>query len=50
MDELTHVWYDAAGTRVEYKLEKNDPGFTLLIPQEAFELNHSLVQNEKRGK
>lgn len=50
MDELTHVWYDAAGARVEYKLEKNDPGFTLLIPREAFELNHSLVQNEKRGK
>lgn len=50
MDELTHVWYDAAGAKVEYKLGKNDPGFTLLIPQEAFELNHSLVQNEKRGK
>lgn len=50
MNELTHIWYDNAGAKVEYKLEKNDPGFTLLIPQEAFELNHSLVQNEKRGK
>ncbi|WP_455510006.1 RagB/SusD family nutrient uptake outer membrane protein [Butyricimonas paravirosa] len=50
MNELIHVWYDNAGARVEYKLEKNDPGFTLLIPQEAFSLNHSLVQNEKRGK
>jgi putative lipoprotein len=50
MDEMKHLWYDNSGNPVEYKLEKNDSGFTLLIPQEAFNLNHSLVQNEKRGK
>ncbi|WP_099290360.1 RagB/SusD family nutrient uptake outer membrane protein [Butyricimonas sp. Marseille-P3923] len=50
MDEMKHLWYDNSGNPVEYKLENNDPGFTLLIPQEAFNLNHSLVQNEKRGK
>lgn len=50
MDEITHTWYDNSGAKIEYKLEKNDLGFTLLIPQEAFKLNHDLVQNEKRGK
>lgn len=28
--------------------KKNDPGFTLQLPNEAFEHNSSLVQNEPR--
>lgn len=50
MEPLTHMWNPKEGNPVEYKLEKNDPGFTLLIPQSAFSLNPDLVQNESRGK
>lgn len=49
MEPVTHVWNPKEGTPITYKLEKNDPGFTLLIPQGAFDLNSSLVQNERRG-
>ena len=31
-----------------YEKYKNDPGFTLQLPNEAFEHNSSLVQNEPR--
>ncbi len=50
MEPLTHEWYNSADEVVEYSLEKNDPGFTLLIPKEAMEMNSALVQNDKRGK
>lgn len=50
MEPLTHKWYNPTGDFVEYSLEKNDPGFTLLIPKEAMEMNPALVQNDKRGK
>ena len=48
MNELKHVWYDKTGNSTEYVLEKNDPGFTLQIPEEAFEHNPAMVQNEPR--
>ena len=48
MEEIKHTWYDTSGEPIEYILEKNDPGFTLQLPNEAFEHNSSLVQNEPR--
>ena len=48
MEEIKHVWYDASGNASEYVLEKNDPGFTLQLPNEAFEYNSGLEQNEPR--
>ena len=48
MNELKHIWYDQTGNSIEYILEKNDPGFTLQIPNEAFEYNPGMVQNEPR--
>ena len=39
---------DPVNNPIEYILEKNDPGFTLQLPNEAFEHNSSLVQNEPR--
>ena len=48
MNELKHIWYDQTGNSIEYILEKNDPGFTLQIPNEAFEHNPGMVQNEPR--
>ena len=50
MERLTHVWNPTSSIREEYTLEKNDPGFTLLIPKEAIALNPALVQNPVRGK
>lgn len=49
MEPITHVWNPKEGNPVAYTLEKNDPGFTLLIPQGAFDLNSRLIQNERRG-
>ena len=48
--ELKHVWYDESGEAIEYTLREKDPGYTLLIPQEAFTQNPSLVQNETRNE
>jgi hypothetical protein len=50
MEKLKHVWYDRNHNVIEYVLEKNDPGFTLLLPASAFENNQALVQNEIRGE
>ena len=50
MEPLTHVWNPQEGEPINYTLEKNDPGFTLLIPEGAFSLNPALVQNERRSK
>ena len=49
MEKLKHTWYDRNQNPIEYHLEKDDPGFTLLLPNSAFERNSALVQNEKRG-
>ena len=46
MEPLTHVWYDQSDNALEFTLEKNDPRFTLLIPNEAFTHNSAMVQNE----
>lgn len=48
MEPVTHVWNPKEGEPVVYKLEKNDPGFTFLLPEGAFSLNPELVQNERR--
>lgn len=48
MEEIRHVWHDGSGVPTEYVLEKNDPGFTLQIPQQAFDHNSQMVQNEPR--
>lgn len=48
MEEIKHVWQDGEGNATEYVLEKNDPGFTLQLPNEAFVYNPDLVQNEER--
>lgn len=50
MEKLKHVWYDRDHNPIEYVLEKNDPGFTLLLPNSAFDKNHALIQNEARGE
>lgn len=49
MESLEHIWYSPAGEQVSYKLEKNDPGFMMLIPQSAIEKNSNIIQNELRG-
>ena len=50
MEEIKHIWYDSVHNPIEYVLKKNDPGFTLLLPQVAFQNNSALVQNEMRGE
>ena len=50
MEEIKHIWYDSGHNAIEYVLKKNDPGFTLLLPQVAFQNNSALVQNEMRGE
>lgn len=45
MNEITHIWYDQSNNPTEYVLEKNAPGFTLQIPNEAFEYNPGMKQN-----
>ena len=49
MKEIKHVWYDESGHAIEYTLQQNDPGYTLLIPRTAFTYNSSMVQNEIRS-
>ena len=48
MEELIHVWYDTDHNGVLVRLQKNDPGFTLMLPKAAMEKNAALVQNESR--
>lgn len=48
MEEIKHIWYDESNNPTEYVLEKNDPGFTLQIPKQAFEHNPDMEQNEPR--
>lgn len=50
MKEIKHVWYDDANTKSTYTLSSGDKGFTVPIPDEAMELNASLVQNELASK
>ena len=46
MPRLEHKWYVDAQTTHTYVLEEGDPGYTLPIPEQEFELNKALVQNE----
>ena len=48
MPEIKHIWYDMSGHQ-EHILKEKDPGYTLMIPHQAFSLNPSLVQNEERN-
>ena len=50
MEEIKHIWYDRGHNPIEFGLKKNDPGFTLLLPQAAFQNNSALIQNEIREK
>ncbi|WP_099292814.1 RagB/SusD family nutrient uptake outer membrane protein [Butyricimonas sp. Marseille-P3923] len=50
MEKLKHVWYDRNHNPIEYVLEKNDPGFTLMLPASAFENNPALEQNDIQGE
>lgn len=49
MEEIQHIWYTNSQVPEIYTLKKNDPGFTLLIPQSALNKNPGLVQNEMRN-
>ena len=46
MEPLAHEWKERGGQVVTYSLDKDDPKFTLLIPQEAMDENPALEQNE----
>lgn len=50
MPEIQHVWYDSQTTSTTYTLQKNDPMYTVPIPDVAIEDNSNLVQNELSGK
>ena len=48
MEGMKRVW-NYGSDAIEYVLEKDDPRYTLLIPNEAFELNSALIQNELKN-
>lgn len=48
MDPIRHVWHPNAQATVTYTLEKDDPQYTLPIPNIALEKNTSLKQNPLR--
>lgn len=50
MPEIKHVWYDTQNTVTTYTLQKNDPMYTVPIPDVAIEDNGYLVQNEVGSK
>ena len=46
MPQVTHVYIDSDnGTEMEYILQKEDPRYALVIPDEIRELNPNLTQN-----
>lgn len=45
MQPITHVWYDDASTFYGYKLNVEDPQYTLPLPPQAMLLNPALEQN-----
>ncbi len=50
MPSITHIWHNNATSSSTYRLQEGDLQYTLPIPDEAFEKNNSLVQNELAGK
>lgn len=50
MPAITHTWHHSATESSIYRLEEKDPMYTVPIPDEALELNSSLVQNDLPGK
>lgn len=45
MPEIQHTWYPDEDTKIVYTLQKNDPGYTLPLPNTALEANAYLHQN-----
>lgn len=50
MPSISHKWYEDAENISTYRLEEGDLLYTLPIPDEAMNMNSSLVQNELPGK
>lgn len=50
MPAITHKWHDDSESTSSYRLEEGDLLYTLPIPDEAMNMNSSLVQNELPGK
>lgn len=50
MPSFTHTWHDNAGQSSVYRLEEGDLQYTLPIPDEAMEMNASLIQNKLAEK
>lgn len=50
MPAITHTWHNSSTESSTYRLEEKDPLYTVPIPDEALELNSSLVQNPLPGK
>ena len=50
MPSITHTWHNDASSSSTYRLQEGDLQYTLPIPDEAMEMNGSLIQNELAGK
>lgn len=50
MPAFTHKWYDDSESTSSYSLEEGDLLYTVPLPDEALNMNSSLVQNELPGK
>lgn len=50
MPAITHKWHDDAESTSSYRLEEGDLLYTVPLPDEALNMNSSLVQNELPGK
>ena len=46
MPSFTHKWHDNAESTSTFRIEENDLLYTVPIPDEALQMNSSLVQNE----
>lgn len=46
MPSFTHKWHDNADNTSTFRIEENDLLYTIPIPEEALQMNSSLVQNE----
>lgn len=47
MPRIEHKWHVDAQTTLTYVLEEGDPGYVLPFPEEEFQLNDQLIQNEQ---
>lgn len=50
MPSFTHKWHDNADNTSTFRIEENDLLYTIPIPEEALQMNSSLVQNELPDK